>query len=484
LRALIATLRDSHTAVYSPDDLQPPRERSRRAVLGMSPDYVASGAAIDWHRMKGGIGYLRIASFPDSLTGVLEWALSDIGRDPAMILDLRGNPGGLVDSVDEVAGVFLPPGTLISSGTRRYHLFGPQQFTANDAAGATYQGRLVVLIDRDSRSGAESLARALQYYHRATLVGTRTAGKVLGVDAEISLDDGGLLRVATLDMRDPSGQRLEGKGVQPDMVINDPRRQYAAALALLDEAPVDASPEPAPAPCPVGVNGFFDDAVGKPNGYEQYAVGLTAMADPVSVTLAVQGATATQPVSVAVSRLVRGDSTFVFPWPWRDLTAIGVRDVVDLNTGAKIDCNPPRFMPEGRSSDEDKYPSKGFYTLTHDPRYKPQAEAFDDSNVRFSNSVTALRLQESDFVNRVGVQYPEMAKEAAAQGCAVVDVAIGAGGKLVAAKIVKPACDIVTCSQLNDAALRAAHASTYKEPQVGGAPVVRDYLIDYCWFLR
>jgi C-terminal processing protease CtpA/Prc len=234
LRSMISLLRDSHTAVYSPDDLQPRRDERRHEVFGMSPDASSDGPAIDWRTIKPGIGYVRIASFPDAMNDVLAWAMSDLVRDRALILDLRGNPGGLVDSVDEVAGVFLPQGSLISSGTRRYHVFGPQEFRATDDSGAHFSGRLVVLVDSQTRSGAESLARALQYYHRATLVGTRTAGKVLGVDAEITLDDGGLLRVATLDMRDPSGQRLEGRGVRPDRATTTTRTTLVEAIRLCD----------------------------------------------------------------------------------------------------------------------------------------------------------------------------------------------------------------------------------------------------------
>jgi len=93
-----------------------------------------------------------------------------------------------------------------------------------------------VLVDDKTSSGAESLARALQFYRRATIVGTRTAGKVMGVNAEITLADGGLLRVATLDVRGPDGRRLEGRGVYPDAVAYGSAAQLREAAALLSGA--------------------------------------------------------------------------------------------------------------------------------------------------------------------------------------------------------------------------------------------------------
>lgn len=244
LRSMLAQLHDSHTAVFPPgySDQSSSRDRQKRTsgvelrALGRGrslDEDRGSQSSVDWKTIAPGIGFLRLASFPDSIAGVFGWAMTDLARNRALILDLRGNPGGLVDSVDAVAGVFLPEGTLISTGTRRFHVFGPQRFTATRDAGITYKGRVVVLVDAKTRSGSESLARALQYYHRATLVGTHTAGQVLGVDVEIALADGGLLRVATLDMHAPDGLRLEGRGVNPDVLVAMPESALARAIAVL-----------------------------------------------------------------------------------------------------------------------------------------------------------------------------------------------------------------------------------------------------------
>jgi len=228
MRQMLRRLGDSHTLVYSPSQLKPPDPLPRHGIFGMTAGRAGDPSSIvDWKSLSRDVGYLRLGSFPNAIEPVLGWAMADVGRKSKLILDLRGNPGGLVDSVDSAAGVFLPAGTLISTGLRRYHFFGPQRFVASDSVGARYNGRLVVLVDRGSRSGAESLARALQYYHRATIVGTRTAGKVLGVDLEINLADGGMLRVATLDMRAPDGRRLEGRGVTPDVFVAASRRRDA-----------------------------------------------------------------------------------------------------------------------------------------------------------------------------------------------------------------------------------------------------------------
>ena len=197
-----------------------------RLAPGVSFDSVEP-PDIDWGTAAPSVGYLRMASFPNDIQEELEWAVSDVGGHAALVLDLRGNPGGLIDAVDATAGIFLPPGTLVVSGMGRIHVLGRRRFVASDDAHIRYDGRVAVLVDRNSESGAEALASALQIYHRAIVIGEPTARHVLGVEVEERLADGGLLRVATLDMRDANGELLEGKGVTPNIVV----RRTAADVA-------------------------------------------------------------------------------------------------------------------------------------------------------------------------------------------------------------------------------------------------------------
>jgi C-terminal processing protease CtpA/Prc len=221
LRGMLERLGDSHTAIFSPLELRDSMANADRST------------SVTWHDLTPDIGYVKIGSFPDKMAEAIGWALQREGGRAGLVLDLRGNPGGIVDSVDATAGAFLPAGTLLSTAQGRWHFLGVRRFTADRATGVNYRGPLVVLVDGETASGAETLARALQYYHRATIVGTQTAGKVMGVEVEMPLADGGLLRVATLDVAGPDGRRLEGSGVDPDVSAATPAQQMQTALALL-----------------------------------------------------------------------------------------------------------------------------------------------------------------------------------------------------------------------------------------------------------
>lgn len=155
----------------------------------------------------------------------------------AWILDLRGNAGGSVNEVGSVAGAFLSQGhTLLGyevgrSGTR----------TPLNASSPTSKsvGPLVVLVDKQTASGAEILAAALQAQGVAKIVGQPTAGAV-GVSSTIPLDDGSALQLTRERFVTPSGQQINGKGVQPDVQValtdqdleqgRDPQLQAAAQV--------------------------------------------------------------------------------------------------------------------------------------------------------------------------------------------------------------------------------------------------------------
>jgi len=470
LRSMVAQLRDSHTAVFPPGYSSSAEERSnllrvrhnsgietslegRRAL---DEDRAAS-SSVDWRTIAPGVGYLRLASFPDSIAGMFGWAMSDLARERALILDLRGNPGGLVDSVDAVAGVFLPEGTLISSGTRRYHYFGPQRFVATREAGVTYNGRLVVLVDATTRSGAESLARALQYYHRATLIGTHTAGQVLGVDVEIALADGGLLRVATLDMRAPDGVRLEGRGVEPDVHVADARSQLPMALAELD----NSNPLPA---CPVAVNDFWIDGKDPKRGYARFGLYFGVTNDDIfSAMVHVVGARPGEPTSVRVQIVGSRNPADTFLWPTSSPTAVSVEHVVDLITGSTISCNTsPAFLNASGN--------------THG-----ETKEFDSSEIAFAKkevdaaAVAIPMVAESQILSRVAPRYPNYEAEHRIGGMVVVEVTIGPGGKVADARVWQSSGNY----DLNQAALDAARRSVFAEPQVDGKPATRNYLIEY-----
>jgi len=511
LRAMLAQLHDSHTSVYSPDELahvgelkltadtraearvlqtralhlETPHARGLRARALDAP----SAADVDWKTIAPGVGYLRIASFPDSVQGELTWALTDIGHNRALILDLRGNPGGLVDSVDAVAGAFLPQGTLISSGTRRYRLLGTQRFTAADV-GVRYDGRVVVLVDRNSRSGAESLARALQYYHRATLVGTRTAGKVLGVDAEIALDDGGLLRVATLDMYAPDGRRLEGRGVTPEIFAASPQAQLDAALRLVADqsqaAPTESQPNVkslgAVSACPVSIHDFSESGIGSTQHMTEYRIGIRATGHvPMAANFIVSGDLAAHHV-VSTAGVDAATDAVIFYWPSSALKQVGIASV---ELGGKLsECDPsdtvaltkraPMISDKGAPQEpgEEEMPASMLAELAPmDEAARGYMPVFDDSTLALTGDGLALR--DARVLKHVMPYYPDVARESGAEGDALVSVVVGPKGAVVRADVVRSNAG----PTLNGEVLTAARRTPYSEPLLSGTPSTRTYLM-------
>ena len=204
-------------------------------------------------RLPGDYGYVRITQFSDSTPTDLLESLSGLmhrsggGSDVAslqplhgLVLDLRGNPGGVLESAVSVADAFLERGLIVRADGRTAESRFQMSATPGDALGGE---PLVVLVDGGSASGSEIVAGALRDHGRAALMGERTFGKG-SVQTVIPLRDGQALKLTTSRYYTPSGTSIHEKGIEPDIVIrkleHELRTGQRAAAPLEDPAVLTA----------------------------------------------------------------------------------------------------------------------------------------------------------------------------------------------------------------------------------------------------
>jgi len=166
-------------------------------------------------------GYLRIAQFQENTSRECKKALREFDeREPALkglILDLRGDPGGLLDQAVKVSDEFLDDGLIVTTEGRQGNQ--KMQFSAhkNDPA-RTYP--MVTLVNAGSASASEIVAGALQDHERSLIVGTQTFGKGT-VQTVIPLSDGSGLRITTAKYFTPNHRSIQEKGITPDIIVHD-----------------------------------------------------------------------------------------------------------------------------------------------------------------------------------------------------------------------------------------------------------------------
>jgi len=176
--------------------------------------------------MEGDVAVIRLDKFSEQAFPGMQKAINDIfakrdGKAPkGIVLDLRNNPGGLVDQAVSVADAFLKQGAIVLTRSRL-----DQESARYDAKPDALDAKLagvpmVVLINGGSASAAEILAGALQDHKRATLVGTRSFGKGT-VQSIISLGSDGAMRLTTARYYTPNNRSIQAAGIQPDIVVKE-----------------------------------------------------------------------------------------------------------------------------------------------------------------------------------------------------------------------------------------------------------------------
>lgn len=166
------------------------------------------------------IGYIRVTQFQEQTTSEFRKALEKIEATPrllGLILDLRNNPGGLLQQAVEMCDEFLDTGLIVYTEGRSESQ--KMEFKAQRGENG-HRYPLVVLVNAGTASGSEIVAGALQDHGRALILGTPTFGKG-SVQTIIPLDDGSGLRLTTAKYFTPSGRSIHAKGIEPDIEVED-----------------------------------------------------------------------------------------------------------------------------------------------------------------------------------------------------------------------------------------------------------------------
>ncbi len=198
-------------------------------------------ASVKGNMLEPGYGYLRISQFSDNTGAELEDALRKLikeagGRLDGLILDLRDNPGGVLDSAVEVADMFLNSGLVVSANGRA----DDARFSMSARRGDLLHGaRLAVLVNSGSASSSEIVAGALKDLNRATIVGSQTYGKG-SVQTVMPLSGGGALKLTTSRYFTPSGESIHERGIMPDIVVTSDDERSVALMSLTSDVVAEA----------------------------------------------------------------------------------------------------------------------------------------------------------------------------------------------------------------------------------------------------
>jgi carboxyl-terminal processing protease len=190
-------------------------------------EFTLSRAAVQVHSVRdqlleGGVGYVRISHFSETTAPDLERSLASLKKKNGaalngLVLDLRNNPGGVLEAAVGVSDVFLEDGVIVTANGRA----ADARFEMDAHPGDALDGApIVVLVNGGSASASEIVAGALQDHRRATLLGRQTYGKG-SVQTVVPLSDGHAIKLTTSKYFTPSGASIHEKGIKPDVMVNE-----------------------------------------------------------------------------------------------------------------------------------------------------------------------------------------------------------------------------------------------------------------------
>ena len=185
-------------------------------------------ASVRHELLDPGYGYVRISQFHDTTADELTQAIDELLQQAqesqgnmlsGLVLDLRNNPGGVLDAAVDVSDLFLDSGVIVSADGRTPE----SRFVRNAHRGDILDGApIVVLVNGGSASASEIVAGALRDHHRALILGTTTFGKGL-VQTVMPLSKGRAIKLTTSRYYTPSGESINDVGIEPDVVIEGAR---------------------------------------------------------------------------------------------------------------------------------------------------------------------------------------------------------------------------------------------------------------------
>lgn len=193
--------------------------------------------SVKFDTYEGKIGYIRITTFNQNTDTGVKRAIDEINKKLGdkligYVLDLRNNPGGLLDQAISTSDIFLDKGEIVSTRGRHESETKRDNATPGDLTNGL---PIVALINGGSASASEIVAGALQDHHRAILLGTKSFGKG-SVQTVIPLQGHGAMRLTTARYYTPSGRSIQAKGIDPDIIVEPSKIETLAARERFGEA--------------------------------------------------------------------------------------------------------------------------------------------------------------------------------------------------------------------------------------------------------